>query len=213
MRLFAPINYRRAKFVGFSLLLIIVLNLALSFFSELPAAQAATKNFLQAQGDKLVVNGQPVTLKGSNYYNLGNSYAAMWLYWDSNLAREGLKQAAALGDNSVRILVPFASMYGWTNVDTGGVIPEYLDRLRQFIQIAGEYRLGVIVTLFDFEDVAGPGTKEEGLHRQYARDIVTAFRDDDRVIAWDLHNEPDNYGVWASQDNAEPTLVWLYRMR
>jgi hypothetical protein len=123
---------------------------------------------MTAQGDKLVINGQPVMLKGSNYYNLGNSYAGMWLYWDSNLAREGLKQAAALGDNSVRVLVPFASMYGWTYADSGNVMPEYLDRLRQFIQLAGEYRLGVIITLFDFEDVAGPGTKAETLRHEVA---------------------------------------------
>ncbi len=207
-----PANFRHTKFVGLCLILVVVLNLGLSFFGGLPAARAETKSFLAVQGANLVINNKPVTLKGTNYYNLGNSYAAMWLYWDSNLTREGLKQAAALGDNSVRILVPFASMYGWTNVDTGDVVPEYLDRLRQFIQLAGEYRLGVIVTLFDFEDVSGPGSKEEALHRQYARDIVNAFRDDDRVIAWDLHNEPDNYGVWASQNNAEPTLTWLYRM-
>ncbi|MDB5080960.1 MAG: hypothetical protein JWP00_2884 [Chloroflexi bacterium] len=207
------VNFRRTKFTCLVLALITILSLFLTLFYELPAARAATKTFMAVQGDRLVVNGKPVTLKGSNYYNLGNSYAGMWLYWDSDLAREGLKQAAALGNNSVRILVPFASMYGWTYADRGNVIPEYLDRLRQFIQIAGEYQIGVIVTLFDFEDVSGPGTKEEVWHRQYARDIVTAFKDDDRVIAWDLHNEPDNYGDWAGRNNAEPTLVWLYRMR
>ncbi|MBN9386940.1 MAG: PD40 domain-containing protein [Chloroflexi bacterium] len=204
---------RPAKMTCLGLILLTILNLSLAFIGELPTARADTPHFMTTQGDRLVINGQTVILKGTNFYPLGNSFTAMWMYWDSEAVRQGLQQAAALGDNSVRILVPFSSIYGWTQPGSGYVVPEYLDRLRQFVQLAGEYRLGVIITLFDFEDVSGPGTKEELYHRQYAHDIVTAFKDDDRVIAWDLHNEPDNYGLWNSQDNAEPTLVWLSRMR
>ncbi len=213
LQIFQAGKSRRAKMACLGLVLLAVLNLALTFFGGLPAARAETKHFMATQGDRLVINGQNVTLKGSNFYNLGNSFTAMWMNWDSEVARQGLQQAVALGDNSVRILVPFSPIYGWTFPDSGYVVPEYLDRLRQFVQFAGEYRLGVIITLFDFEDVSGPGTKEELFHREYTHDIVTAFRDDDRVIAWDLHNEPDNYGLWASQNNADPTLVWLSRMR
>ena len=90
------------------LILLTILNLSLAFIGELPTARADTPHFMTTQGDRLVINGQTVILKGTNFYPLGNSFTAMWMYWDSEAVRQGLQQAAALGDNSVRILVPFS---------------------------------------------------------------------------------------------------------
>jgi Tol biopolymer transport system component len=200
---------RRATLAG---LLVAGLQLVLTLFGGISTTQAAGPSFMQFKGDRLTLNGQSITLKGTNFFPLQHSFATMWSEWDSAATREGLRRAAEMGDNSVRIMVPFSPIYGWTKAN-GSVVPAYLDELRQFLQLASEFQIRAIVTLFDFEPFAAPGSAEELRHRQYAHDIVTALRDDDRVLAWDLHNEPDNYAPWNTDNNAEPALTWLFRMR
>lgn len=193
------------------LLVLVGLQLLLGLLAE--PVQAAGPSFMKAQGDRLTINGQSITLKGSNFYPLVNSFPAMWNYWNADLVRQGLKQAAELGSNSVRILVPFAPTYGWSDHEDGSVPGERLAMLQQFLQIASEFNIRVIVSLFDFEEFPRPGTVEDRNHLRYARDIITLLRNDDRVLAWDLHNEPDNYPPWKSGGDIEPAMNWLYRMR
>ena len=70
----------------------------------------------------------------------------------------------------------------------------------------------VIVTLFDFyESFPGPGTGNEAKNLDYLRALLPNFADDDRILAWDLHNEPDNYGIWKAGD-PQKVLRWLGRM-
>ena len=40
---------------------------------------------------------------------------------------------------------------------------------------------------------------------------MPSFADDDRILAWDLHNEPDNYGIWKAGD-PQKVLRWIGRM-
>ena len=84
--------------------------------------------------------------------------------------------------------------------------------LEQFLQIAAEEDQRVIITLFDQASFAPPGTVQETDQRQYLSDIVTPLKNDDRILAWDLHNEPDNYGTWGTSNDPEEGLTWLYRM-
>ena len=42
-----------------------------------------------------------------------------------------------IGANTVRVLAPFKPQFGWTTRETGEIRPEYLDQLRQLLQIAG----------------------------------------------------------------------------
>ena len=70
----------------------------------------------------------------------------------------------------------------------------------------------VIVTLFDFyESFPGPGSSTEAKNLEYLRALIPSFADDDRILAWDLHNEPDNYGLWKAGD-PQKVLRWLGRM-
>lgn len=186
-----------------------LLDLEAQTASTPPPAQPG---FVEVQGDKLGQQGRPVMLKGTNYYPAAHPWGLMWTEWDGPaVARELLRARRELGINVVRILVPYRSVEGWTD-DRGNVRPEMLDRLRQFVQIAGQQQLKVLVTLFDWHyDIPAAGTAEEGYDLSYLRTIVGAFKDDDRVLAWDLHNEPDNYPVW-DEGQAPQFVDWLERM-
>jgi len=168
--------------------------------------------WIEVDGDRLVQHGQTVFLKGTNYYPAAHPWSLMWRQWDgSTVSGELLRARRELGINAVRVLVPYRAAEGWTD-GRGKVTPEMLARLQEFVQIAGSHQIKVIVTLFDWHDsIAKAGSPAESYDLQYLHTIVSAFKDDDRVLAWDLHNEPDNYPNWGDGRGAE-VVDWLGRM-
>jgi hypothetical protein len=168
--------------------------------------------WIEIDGSRLVQRGQTVFLKGTNYYPAAQPWSLMWREWDgAAVSRELLRARRELGINSVRALVPFRPAEGWTD-GQGNVSRKMLGRLREFVQIAGDHQIKVIVTLFDWHDSVAPaGSPDEAHDLAYLRTIVSTFRDDDRVLAWDLHNEPDNYPNWAA-GRATEVVDWLGRM-
>lgn len=169
------------------------------------SAQQPPTGFVQAAGDQLVVQGQPITLRGINYYPQGKPWAAMWEYWDGQqIARELRLARDELGINVVRILIPF----GWADWDKS--VDDYqLDQLRQLLSIAGELELRLILTLFDFSDeFEVHPSKSWNRQQRYLRTIISNFAHDERILAWDLHNEPDHYNTWK-RGGAQQVLEWL----
>jgi endo-1,4-beta-mannosidase len=92
------------------------------------------------------------------------------------------------------------------------VSPWIIDQMRQLLQIAGGYGMKVVFVLFEWYDTyPAEGSREERSNLAYLDGIVGAFANDDRVLAWDLHNEPDKYGGWQGGDRDE-VIDWLRRM-
>jgi hypothetical protein len=135
----------------------------------------------------------------------------MWEQWDGAQVERELRQARdELGINAVRILVPF-QLEG-SRGDNTTVNKDLLRRLRQVTQIAGDLDLKVVVTLFDFYDGFAPvGTPASERELRYLNDLVGNFLGDDRILAWDIHNEPDHYATWRN-GAAPQVLDWLGRM-
>jgi hypothetical protein len=194
-------------------LLVISLNLVLLPLNALPAL-AAEPQFVKVQGDQFYLNGQSILLKGSNYYQRNAPWAEMWKQWYGPQVEQEITEGAnKLGLNSLRILVPYGATHSWNNDTTGEIDPHYLNELQQMVQIAGKHGLRVILTLFDFYDEwPAAGTAEEAANLRYLTTLVNTFRDDDRVLAWDLHNEPDNYNRWQKYKRPEEVIDWLSRM-
>lgn len=173
------------------------------------APQIERGGFIQASGSQLTRLGQPVQIKGINYYPQGRPWAEMWAYWDGQQTMRELRLAREqLGINTIRILLP----YDIRDVSSGTVTERLLTRLREIVQIAGDLEIRVIVTLFDFYDgFPLPGTPEEERNFVYLRQLIGNFAGDDRIMAWDLHNEPDHYPTWK-EGRAPQALTWLGRM-
>ena len=194
------------------LALLTVLPVGLPALLTVPT-QAAGPEFVAVQGDGFVLRGERVVVKGSNYYQRNAPWGEMWRHWyGPQVEQEIAEGTAKLGLNSLRVLVPYGSRHGWTD-EAGAVNPVYLNELQQLVQIAGNHQLRVIITLFDFaDDWPAAGTAAEAAHRRYLETIVGAFRDDDRVLAWDLHNEPDFYATWRRRGRPAVVVDWLTRM-
>ena len=177
-----------------------------------PAARRSIPgNFIQASGGQLIYQGKPIQIKGVNYYPQWRPWGAMWKGWDGPQMERELRAARdQLGINTVRLMVPYNF---FSEKDGDGVVtPKMIRRLREAVQIAGSMDMRVIVTLFDFfESFPGSGTGTEAKNLDYLRALLPNFADDDRILAWDLHNEPDNYGIWKAGD-PQKVLRWLGRM-
>jgi len=194
-----------------------LLVLAVSVYLPLALpAPASIGDFVSVQGGQLVFRGKPIKLKGTNFYPKNAPWADMWKRWKGEEVRRDLLRAQELGINSIRILVPYKPENGWTDRATGAVVPEYLNQLQQMVQMAGELNMKVMIALFDFYDPfydeQRPREEAEARNKLYLQGIVSAFRDDDRVMAWDLHNEPDHYRTWYQARDPGAFVGWMGRM-
>ncbi|NJP05083.1 MAG: cellulase family glycosylhydrolase [Chloroflexaceae bacterium] len=158
--------------------------------------------FIEVSGAYLTRLGQPVTIKGANYYPQWRPWANMWGNWDAHQMQRELQVAHEhLGLNAIRILLPYEFSKDLA-----------VKRLKELVQIAGDLDMRVLVTLFDFSNsFPEPGSPGEWKHLEYLRDIVGNFAGDDRILGWDIHNEPDHYDFWL-EGNAPQVLSWLGRM-
>jgi Glycosyl hydrolase family 10 len=119
--------------------------------------------------------------------------------------------AESLGFNSLRV---FLHDLAWKEDQSG-----FLSRLEAFLSIAHEHHLGVMLVIFDGvwnplpqagpQPAPLPGVHNSGWvqspgatilgdparHEElepYVKSVVGRFKDDPRVDAWDVFNEPDN---------------------
>ncbi len=173
-----------------------------------PTAPHPPGAFVEVAGSQLTIGGNPIRLKGVNYYPQGLPWVEMWDHWNGPQMAEELRLARdQLGINAVRILVPYG-------VSQEGIVDDGLiERVQNMSQIAADLDLRLIITLFDFYDrFPDPGSSEEQKNIRYLERFLGNFVGDERIIAWDLHNEPDNYGTWRDEGQVDQVLTWLGRM-
>lgn len=130
------------------------------------------------------------------------------------------------GYNALRTNLPFIV---W-EADRDGL----LARIDTFLSVAAKHNIQVMLTLMDDCGFSGdepyPGPQKpprDGVHNSqaaaspgraivmdpaqwprveaYVRDVLTRFKDDDRITIWDLYNEPGNRGI-----NLSPTESMEY---
>ncbi|WHP30886.1 1,4-beta-xylanase [Trabulsiella odontotermitis] len=150
------------------------------------------------------------------------NWTEMWQQesFDAATLDQELSWASRYGYNQLRTNLPFIV---WQH-DRDGL----LSRIDQFLAIAARHQLRVMLTLLDDcafsgdEPFLGPQkTPRPGIHNsqaaaspgrqqvmdrnrwpeieRYVRDVVRHFRDDPRVLLWDLYNEPGNGGIFTDE--------------
>jgi hypothetical protein len=177
-------------------------------------------------------------LVGSNYAPAtAINQLEMWQAetWDPATIDRELGWAQGLGMNTMRV---FLHDLAWRQDPEG-----FLRRVDEFLAIADRHGIRPMLVLFDavwdpFPRagrqrqpipglhnsgwVQGPGVeilRDSARHGElegYVRGVVGRFRDDRRVLAWDLFNEPDNtnggsYGAFEPANKGEMALALLRR--
>jgi hypothetical protein len=197
---------------------------ALSIIAALVLAAAATAQSKNPASPWPA--GKARAWAGAHPWTLGCNYIPrtaintleMWqeATFDPAIIDQELGWAESLGFNAVRVFLHYLP---WRQ-DPGG----FLRRLGRFLEIADLHHIGTMFVLFDdcwnpkfalgpqpaprpgvhnsgWVQCPGPGLLEDparwAVLESYTRGVVSFFRDDRRVLAWDLYNEPGNsdYGA------------------
>lgn len=140
--------------------------------------------------------------------------------FDAAVIDRELSWAASLGFNTVRV---FLHHLLWEQDSHG-----FLQRIDTFLALASSHGIKTMFVMFDAVwdpfpkpgkqpepknyihnsgwvqcpgyDVLNDPSKYDSLH-QYIYGIINHFRDDDRVLIWDLFNEPDNMNMASYRDD------------
>ena len=122
-------------------------------------------------------------IKGINYYPRSAPWAIFESGYDSSEIKSDMELIKQTGFNTIRVFIDYHS-FGKQYVD-----PEKLTRLNNFMDIAHEYDLKVVLTLFDFygEYVISDWNNS----RAHIKGIVSDIKNHPALLMWDLKNEPD----------------------
>ena len=150
----------------------------------------------------------------------------------ATLSRE-LGWAASIGMNVMRV---YLHDIAWQTDPAG-----FKQRMDAFLAIAAKHRIRILFTILDdcWNPYAYPGRQPEpqpGIHNSgwvrspqisvhdnplrwgvleaYVKDILSTFRDDKRILMWDLYNEPGNsgYGL-GSYELLKRVFEWSWFVR
>lgn len=162
-------------------------------------------------------------LVGCNYVpHTAINQLEMWQAetFDPVLIDKELSWAAALGFNTTRV---FLHHLLWEQNATG-----FLQRIDAFLNIATKHGIRTMLVLFDavWDPFPKLGTQPQpryNVHnsgwvqcpgydvlndpdqydslRNYVQGVVSHFKNDDRVLIWDLFNEPDNMNLESYKDD------------
>ena len=140
--------------------------------------------------------------------------------FDPFVIEKELNWAKGLGFNTIRV---FLHHLVWENDSAG-----YLKRISQFLEIADRRGIKTMFVLFDavWDPFPKSGKQPEPRHNvhnsgwvqcpgyevlndpsryndlhSYVHGIVSHFKDDERVLIWDLFNEPDNMNHSSYKDD------------
>ncbi len=156
-------------------------------------------DWIRVENDRLVCNGRPVRLKGTNF----QTWDAPWRTFEAyplDSIEAGLDDAAALGCNCLRTWIPIGK-------------PEEQERFADFVDRAERRGLRIYASFSWKAKYGRPAAAFEEDLRDLAA-VSRAWRNDPRIFAWDLVNEPD----WVSHDEwqwsmnpeaAESRIDWL----
>lgn len=153
--------------------------------------------------------------------------------FDTATIDKELGWAQAIGMNTMRV---YLHDLAW-KADA----PGFKSRMDKFLSIAARHNIKILFTIFDDcwnpdakvgkQPAPKPGVHNSGWVRSpsqqvhndstqweylgsYVKDVLTTFRDDKRILLWDLYNEPanSNYGL-SSFPLVKKAFEWAWTVR
>jgi hypothetical protein len=155
-------------------------------------------DFVAGTATGLTLNGAAYGIAGINYYPQATPWHEFWPNYDPAVIEQDFARMQQLGLNTVRVFVPF-EQWGGPRINT-----TYQEQLADLLTRADQHGLKVIVTLFDFrvdyQPLAWPSADRQ------LEALLTRFRDNPAILAWDLKNEPD---LDYAAHGRETVTAWL----
>ncbi len=175
--------------------------------AAMPAYIPTAGTFVEVSGDGFAAGGIDFVVRGANYYPARSP-------WRRFLAETALEAAAQeyrlmreAGLNTLRVFLWYPPLFQCPG-DGPVPQPEAFARLDALIRLAADAGFRLIVTLNDLPDLdAYPlYTAPEHIQAQ-TRYIVSRYRDEPAILAWDLRNEGDI--DYRERFDRTAVLAWL----
>jgi len=146
---------------------------------------------------------EPLSVRGVNYFPRETPWDGMWTKTPDNVWQRDMALAASVGVNTIRTFLQFSSQMekaGLVQAD-GTPSQEYVAKIDRLLAAAWNQRIRVIFC-FEFSQ-AWLATPDAAKRWQAAISaIVAKYRDDGRVLMWDLMNEPESDEKWTEGTRA-----------
>ena len=149
-------------------------------------------------GSEIFYKDVPYVLKGINYYPQATPWDMFGDEYDEKTIKQDFKIISDAGLNTIRIFLQYED-FGKANVKEDKLV-----KLQNTLDAAQENRLKVVVTLFDF--YGDYSIVDWTLTHEHVREIVSRFKEDPAILAWDIKNEPD---LDFDSRGKEKVLNWL----
>ena len=153
------------------------------------------------QRGKLYVEDKEFKIKGINYYPKDSPWDMFGEEFNEEIIGKDFKIITSAGLNTIRIFVPYED-FGKEQV-----MQDKLQKLKKVMDLAHQENLKVVVTLFDF--YGNYAVEDWTFTHRHAEQIVSALKDYEALLMWDIKNEPDL--DFESRDKTT-VLAWLKEM-
>jgi hypothetical protein len=176
--------------------------------ASVPAYVPGKGEFVRVQDQGFIVNEQPFRVYGVNYYPRDFPYQRFLTATNpDNLAQE-FDLLSAAGINTLRLYLRHDLLF--TCIGDGAVpIPERFAILDKFIQAAAGRNFRLMLTLNDSPDLSVYPLYSQPEHStEQIRYLVSRYRDESAIIAWDLREGGDTDYLIGDFDR-ETVLDWL----
>lgn len=183
-------------------------------FAQLaPYHPTSLQGWVTAGEEFLTLNGAPFLVQGINYYPSRSPWRRFLTETDMNVVDRELDLIATAGFNTLRL-------YLWNDAlfqcpGSGAVpVPEAWAILDGVVQRAAVRGLRVIMTLNDMPDLENYPLYTNPAHTVAQTEfIVSRYRDEPAVMAWDMRNAGDlDYGIENQMQGAftrQQVIEWL----
>ncbi|MBS3786908.1 cellulase family glycosylhydrolase [Candidatus Bipolaricaulota bacterium] len=167
---------------------------------------SSDKEFLEIRDGNFYRGGEEYVMKGANYLSRDNPWRVIKRFDPEKVDKE-LKLAENLGINTIRTGINYVYSIGRDRIfdDSGqytgsprvaDIDEGYFENFDKFLDIADSHGIKVMPILFDhaYWELYEPDFWDVG--KSYLEQWFPEFKDDERIIAWDVKNEPDVYSFF-----------------
>ena len=175
--------------------------------AALPPYTPTAGAFVVTDGSRFAAGGVEFVVRGANYYPLRTPWRRFLTDTAPDTAAEEFALMREAGLNTLRIFLWYEPLF---QCAADGAVPraETFARLDTLIHLAAEAGFRLIVTLNDLPDLGPYPLYTAPAHTQAQTGyIVSRYRDEPAIMAWDLRNEGDI--DYRERFERTQVLAWL----
>jgi tetratricopeptide (TPR) repeat protein len=180
-----------------------------SALKTIPAYEVqGTGDFVKIEAGKFVGAGQLFKIRGVNYYPVRSPWRRFLTHSDLQTVATELDLIKATGFNTLRIFLWYDALF---DCPGSGVVPkpEAFKRLDGMIKLAADRGFRLLVTLNDLPDLTiRPLYLNPEIPSAQTAYIVSRYRDEPAIFAWDVRNEGD-IDYFRNGFSSKVVLGWL----